>query len=251
MVCRCWFLALVMAYVCVSGSESSCWKSSICSDMNHQGTIMDCIQLCLSLIPTEMPEVSTLGLKMSDGNVDDYDDEHLLSIILGTLASSDSKIAESDLQAHRDQRRSYLMEHFRWGKPPGHKILEPKLRDHSDERRAYSMEHFRWGKPSGRKRRPIKVFASSLEGGGSSEGGFPPQARRQLSSNEGETIGDMNQESHQYQELLGAKVSSKSQVLLSPQDRKDGTYRMNHFRWNNPHVSKRDGGLMKLLEEKP
>uniref|UniRef100_A0A665TQ79 Pro-opiomelanocortin/corticotropin ACTH central region domain-containing protein n=1 Tax=Echeneis naucrates TaxID=173247 RepID=A0A665TQ79_ECHNA len=215
MVCRCWFLALVMAYVCVSGSESSCWKSSICSDMNHQGTIMDCIQLCLSLIPTEMPEVSTLGLKMSDGNVDDYDDEHLLSIILGTLASSDSKIAESDL-------------------------------DHSDERRAYSMEHFRWGKPSGRKRRPIKVFASSLEGGGSSEGGFPPQARRQLSSNEGETIGDMNQESHQYQELLGAKVSSKSQVLLSPQDRKDGTYRMNHFRWNNPHVSKRDGGLMKL-----
>ncbi|KAK9956813.1 hypothetical protein ABG768_014521 [Culter alburnus] len=29
---------------------------------------------------------------------------------------------------------------------------------HNDERRSYSMEHFRWGKPMGRKRRPVKVF---------------------------------------------------------------------------------------------
>ncbi|KAF4099810.1 proopiomelanocortin b [Onychostoma macrolepis] len=32
---------------------------------------------------------------------------------------------------------------------------------HNDERRSYSMEHFRWGKPMGRKRRPVKVFTSS------------------------------------------------------------------------------------------
>ncbi|ROL52481.1 Pro-opiomelanocortin-2 [Anabarilius grahami] len=31
---------------------------------------------------------------------------------------------------------------------------------HNDERRSYSMEHFRWGKPMGRKRRPVKVFAN-------------------------------------------------------------------------------------------
>ncbi|XP_026146179.1 pro-opiomelanocortin-1-like isoform X2 [Carassius auratus] len=31
---------------------------------------------------------------------------------------------------------------------------------HNDERRSYSMEHFRWGKPMGRKRRPVKVFTS-------------------------------------------------------------------------------------------
>ncbi|XP_016329746.1 pro-opiomelanocortin-1-like [Sinocyclocheilus anshuiensis] len=29
---------------------------------------------------------------------------------------------------------------------------------HNDERRSYSMEHFRWGKPMGRKRRPVKVL---------------------------------------------------------------------------------------------
>uniref|UniRef100_A0A8C1KE35 Proopiomelanocortin b n=1 Tax=Cyprinus carpio TaxID=7962 RepID=A0A8C1KE35_CYPCA len=32
---------------------------------------------------------------------------------------------------------------------------------HNDERRSYSMQHFRWGKPMGRKRRPIKVITSS------------------------------------------------------------------------------------------
>ncbi|XP_067274801.1 proopiomelanocortin b isoform X2 [Pseudorasbora parva] len=35
---------------------------------------------------------------------------------------------------------------------------------HNDERRSYSMEHFRWGKPMGRKRRPIKVFTSGALG---------------------------------------------------------------------------------------
>ncbi|XP_022623804.1 pro-opiomelanocortin-like [Seriola dumerili] len=243
MVCLCWLLVVVMAYVCIPGFGSVCWNSSICSDLSNKGRILECIQLCMSLIKTELPEVSTLALKIND-------DDHLLNIILGTLASSENKLSESDLQVHSDRRRSYLMEHFRWGKPPGDKILEPKLRDHGDERRSYSMEHFRWGKPSGRKRRPIKVFASPLEGGGSSEGSFPPQARRQLNSNEDEGKGDLNQESHQYQELLRARVSSKSHVLLSPQDRKDGTYRMSHFRWGNPPASKRNGGLMKLWEKK-
>ncbi|XP_071335334.1 pro-opiomelanocortin-like [Trachinotus anak] len=249
MVFLCWLLVVVMAYVCVPGSGSVCWNTSICSNLNSKGRILNCIQLCMSMIQTESPEVSQLALKINDD--DDDDDVHLLSIILGTLASSENKISESDVQAHSDQRRSYLMEHFRWGKPPADKILEPKLRDHSNKRRSYSMEHFRWGKPSGRKRRPIKVFASSLEGGGSSEGSFSPQARRQLNSNEEEAKGDLNQDSHQYQGLLGARVSSKSQVLLSPQDRKDGTYRMSHFRWGNPPASKRNDGVMKLWEEKP
>ncbi|XP_016151293.1 pro-opiomelanocortin B-like [Sinocyclocheilus grahami] len=31
---------------------------------------------------------------------------------------------------------------------------------HNDERRSYSMEHFRWGKPMGPKRRPVKVLTS-------------------------------------------------------------------------------------------
>ncbi|KAM3653980.1 pro-opiomelanocortin-like [Ammospiza maritima maritima] len=32
-----------------------------------------------------------------------------------------------------------------------------------DGKRSYSMEHFRWGKPVGRKRRPVKVFPNEEE----------------------------------------------------------------------------------------
>ncbi|XP_035534708.1 pro-opiomelanocortin-like [Morone saxatilis] len=209
MVCLCWLLVVVMAYVCVPGFGSLCWDNSICNDLSNKDRILDCIHLCMSVAQTEFPHLSALALNGND------DDELLLGIILATLVS-ENKISVSDLKAHSDQRRSY------------------------------SMEHFRWGKPSGRKRRPVKVFASSLEGGGSSEGISPPQARRQLSSNENEVKGDGHQNLG-----LRARVSSKSHVQLSPQERKDGTYRMSHFRWGSPTVSKRNGNLMKTWEEKP
>lgn len=210
----------------------------------------DCVHLCMSVIQTEIPELSALALKVDSDAGDGDGDDLLLRVILATLASHD-KISESDLKARSDERRSYRMEHFRWGKPAGLKMREPKLKARSDERRSYSMEHFRWGKPSGRKRRPVKVFASSLEGGSSSEGRFPFQARRQLSSSEDEAEGDIDGGSNENQGLLRARDSSKSQSPLSLQERKDRTYKMSHFRWGSPPASKRNGGFMKPWEEKP
>lgn len=155
---------------------------------------------------TELSDLKALALNVND-------DDLLLSILLPPLVDG-NQISEADLKAHPDQRRSY------------------------------SMEHFRWGKPTGRKRRPVKVFAS-LEGGGSSEGRFPLKARRQRSSNEEKANGGMNAGSQQNQGQLRGKVSSKSHVELGPQERKDGIYRMSHFRWGSPTISKRNGNLMK------
>ncbi|XP_034554978.1 pro-opiomelanocortin-like [Notolabrus celidotus] len=214
MVCVCWFFLVLMACVCVPGFGSLCLDSSICNNLSNKGNIMDCIHLCMSVIQTEFPELDASGLKSND------DEDLLLSIVLSKMVSED-KISESELKAHRDQRRSY------------------------------SMEHFRWGKPTGRKRRPVKVFASSLEGGGSFENNFPFQARRQLSINEEEAMGGPNGESHQNKVLLNARVVQKPQTQLSAQHRKDGTYRMSHFRWGSPPVSKRNSLLMKTLEKKP
>lgn len=170
----------------------------------------DCIHLCMSVTQAEFPELGALAPNVNSN------DKFLLRILLTGL---EGKISESDLKAHSEQRRSY------------------------------SMEHFRWGKPSGRKRRPVKVFASSLEGGGSSEGSFSPQARRQLTSNEDNAKGDLNGESQQ--NSLRARASSKSHVKLGQQQRKDGTYRMSHFRWGSPPPSKRNGNFMKTWEKKP
>ncbi|XP_042359446.1 pro-opiomelanocortin-like [Plectropomus leopardus] len=203
MVYLCWLLVVMMAYVCVPGFGSVCWDSSICNDLSTKERILDCIDLCVSVIQTEFPQLSALALKFND-------DDLLLSIIMATLVSED-KLSEADLKAHSDLRRSY------------------------------SMEHFRWGKPSGRKRRPIKVFASSLEGGGSSEGTFLPQSRRQLSSYEDEVKEEADGGSKN-QGLQSARVSSKSHVT---QERKDGTYRMSHFRWGRPPASKRNGRFLK------
>ncbi|XP_029984177.1 pro-opiomelanocortin-like [Sphaeramia orbicularis] len=209
MVCPSWLVMVVMAHVCVPGFGSACWDNSICNDLSNKERILECIHVCMSVIQNEFPKLTSL-------KVNSEDDDVLLSILLNSVA-------------------------------PGDKTLEPRLRAHSNERRSYSMEHFRWGKPPARKRRPIKVFASSLEGGGSSEGSFPLQARRQLGSNED----DLSSDRQQTQGLARMMVSSKSNAPFSPQQRKDGTYRMSHFRWGSPPASKRNANFMKLGEEKP
>lgn len=114
-------------------------------------------------------------------------------------------------------------------------ILGPEDRNtaNNDERRSYSMEHFRWGKAPGRKRRPIKVFASSQEGGDSPEVFFPRQARRQRSSNRDE------------QGHPKRRGSSRTPPQLNQQGGKNGTYQMNHFRWGSPNVSKRNAKSVK------
>ncbi|XP_034722053.1 pro-opiomelanocortin-like, partial [Etheostoma cragini] len=51
----------------------------------------------------------------------------------------------------------------------------PPPSDPSSSKRSYSMEHFRWGKPAGRKRRPVKVYTSNAVG---DAGTFPGDMRR-------------------------------------------------------------------------
>ncbi|XP_027489437.1 pro-opiomelanocortin, partial [Corapipo altera] len=47
-------------------------------------------------------------------------------------------------------------------------------------KRSYSMEHFRWGKPVGRKRRPVKVYPNGVEEEGEEEQEYPLEFRREL-----------------------------------------------------------------------
>ncbi|XP_041831938.1 pro-opiomelanocortin-like [Melanotaenia boesemani] len=205
MVCLCWLSMVVMAFMCIPGFGLMCLDSSICNNLSSEDRILDCVHFCFSAIQTEFPQLSA-----SAQHINDEDNNLLLSVVLATLASEDKISKEFDLKAHSDKRRSY------------------------------SMEHFRWGKPSGRKRRPVKVFASSLEGGDYTESSFPFKAKRSI-----------QQGSDQNEGLLRPRVSSRSHSQVSQQDRKDGTYRMTHFRWGSPPASKRNGSFMKPWEEKP
>lgn len=96
-----------------------------------------------------------------------------------------------------------------------------------EDKRSYSMEHFRWGKPVGRKRRPIKVYTNGVEE--ESAEALPAEMRRELAIGESDDPLD---------------------TLFSQQEKKDGSYKMNHFRWSGPPASKRYGGFMKSWDER-
>ncbi|CAG5928052.1 unnamed protein product [Menidia menidia] len=216
MMCHLRFFVALMASMCIPCFGSWCLDSSICNNLTSEDRILDCVHYCMSVIQTEIPDLGASTLQ-----VDDDDDDLLLNAV---LASEDklSDPSESGVRAHDEQRRSY------------------------------SMEHFRWGKPSGRKRRPVKVFASSLEGGGSSEISFPFRARRHLSSGgkDGAQVG-VRKRNLQNEGSPVSRVSPRAHAPVNQQERKEGTYRMSHFRWGSPPASKRNGSLIKPREEKP
>uniref|UniRef100_G3P6W6 Pro-opiomelanocortin/corticotropin ACTH central region domain-containing protein n=2 Tax=Gasterosteus aculeatus aculeatus TaxID=481459 RepID=G3P6W6_GASAC len=211
MVSLSWLLVVAVACARLPGFGSACLDRSQCDELNGEGETQDCIRRCVSAVQPEAPRLGALALEVSgdDGDLP-------LSVILAALVS-ENKIPESD------------------------------LRGLSDARRSYSMEHFRWGKPTGRKRRPVKVFASSLEGGGSSERGFPALARRQLGLNKYKAR-DLKEGSRGQ---APQRVGHKAQAPVSLPARKDGAYRMSHFRWGSPPPSKRNGSTMRQPRKKP
>lgn len=175
MVSPSWLFVALIAHMCHSSRGSKCWDSPLCANLSNKQRILECIQMCMSELQDDTPQVP--------------------EVEQNSLTSED--------------------------------------RSRSTERRSYSMEHFRWGKPSGRKRRPVKVFfSSSQEGEGSSEDTLPRRARRRL---EVKRNGDSPPGSR----------SKTSFTSYSKQERKDGTYRMSHFRWGSPPATKRNGNFLK------
>lgn len=106
--------------------------------------------------------------------------------------------------------------------------MDPESSPRHELKRSYSMEHFRWGKPVGRKRRPIKVYTNGVEE--ESAESLPAEMRRELATNE-------------------VNYPQEDSALIQ-QKKKDGSYKMKHFRWSSPPAGKRYGGFMKSWDER-
>ncbi|XP_054653776.1 pro-opiomelanocortin-like [Dunckerocampus dactyliophorus] len=149
----------------------------------------------------------------------------LAGVSRGTVGQcwDQSECQESDLAPD-------VMDCLHLSDPDDARLQPPPPRDSSSSpvaKRSYSMEHFCWGKPVGRKRRPIKVYTSS--GVRDSAEVFPAEMRRDLTN-----------------ELqAGAEEEVTEEQLLDMAQKKDGSYKMKHFRWSSPPASKRYGGFMK------
>uniref|UniRef100_A0A668RKW1 Adrenocorticotropic hormone n=1 Tax=Oreochromis aureus TaxID=47969 RepID=A0A668RKW1_OREAU len=187
-MCPVW---LLVALVVVGGAReavSQCWEHPSCQELSSESNMMECIQLCHSDLTAETPIIP--------GNA------HLQPAVPSDASSPSSQA-----------------------------------------KRSYSMEHFRWGKPVGRKRRPVKVYTSNGVAEESAEV-FPEEMRRRELTNE-----LLAEEGEKAQEMVEG-AEEEQQLLNGVQEKKDGSYKMKHFRWSGPPASKRYGGFMKSWDER-
>ncbi|KAL2098706.1 hypothetical protein ACEWY4_005186 [Coilia grayii] len=147
MLCPVWMLA--MAALCVLAVEvsSQCWESPRCRYLNSEENRLECIRMCRSDLTAETPVFPGEG--------------HLQPPEPETSEESNSLPALPLSPALAPQDTSELK--------------QPSPRQ--EEKRTYAMEHFRWGKPVGRKRRPIKVFTNGVEEESAEE--LPAEMRRE------------------------------------------------------------------------
>ncbi|XP_076610585.1 pro-opiomelanocortin-like isoform X2 [Chaetodon auriga] len=122
-------------------------------------------------------------------------------------------------------------------------LEHPTCQEVNSAKRSYSMEHFRWGKPVGRKRRPIKVYTSNSVEEEESAEVFPGEMRRRELASKVTAAED----EEKAQEVV---EEEQEQLPDDVHEKKDSTYKMKHFRWSGPPASKRYGGFMKSWAER-
>ncbi|XP_078124462.1 pro-opiomelanocortin-like [Sander vitreus] len=203
-MCPAWLLVAVAMVGVARGAASQCWELPSCQEVNSESSILECIQLCRSALTAERPVIpGDAHLQPPPPDTESLPPLSLLSPSSSFLSSPQAK-------------------------------------------RSYSMEHFRWGKPVGRKRRPVKVFASNGVEEESAEL-FPEEMRRRELADKMTAMEEKEGEEERVQEVA---EEEQDQLPGDVHEKKDGTYKMKHFRWGSPPTSKRYGGFMKSWDER-
>ncbi|XP_051811942.1 pro-opiomelanocortin-like [Acanthochromis polyacanthus] len=185
-MCPVWLLVAGAVVGVVRGAVSQCWEHPSCQEVNSERSMMECIQLC-------RPDTNEMPILPGDAHLQPPPPSDPFSL-----------------------------------------LPFPSFSSSPQTKRSYSMEHFRWGKPVGRKRRPIKIYTTNGVEEESAEV-FPGEIRRR------ELASEMEDEE---------KVAQEEQMPGDVHEKKDGTYKMKHFRWSGPPASKRYGGFMKSWDER-
>ncbi|NXH21144.1 COLI1 protein, partial [Bucco capensis] len=162
-----------------TGASGSCWDSGKCQDLSSEAGISACASACRAELSAEAPFFPGNGhLQPLSESIRRYVMSHFRWNKFGRRNSSTSVghkrqenpgdnlllvssplAPSSSSSSHRGQEESSELER-------------------EEGKRSYSMEHFRWGKPVGRKRRPIKVYPNGMEE--ESAESYPLEFRREL-----------------------------------------------------------------------
>ncbi|KAG5266140.1 hypothetical protein AALO_G00250240 [Alosa alosa] len=206
-LCPVWPLAVAVLCILTMEVSSQCWESSHCQDLSTEENMLECIQLCRSDLTAETPVYPGEG-HLQPPEPEETDADSLPTLNLAAAGSPEESSPEVKQAFPRQE-----------------------------EKRSYSMGHFRWGKPVGRKRRPIKVYPNGVEE--ESAEVLPGEMRRSAAA-----VNDVDYGA------VGGEAEEKAALAGLLQQKKDGSYKMNHFRWSGPPASKRYGGFMKSWDER-
>ncbi|XP_050994411.1 proopiomelanocortin b isoform X2 [Labeo rohita] len=129
MLCSSWLLAAAVLCFHSQYVDGHCLDLTDCMGLKTNEQKL-CIRQCR--YPQESPNYGRVSSSEQQNNDEEVEEESLsLGLLLSALSPDSTELQDAT------------------GEAP-----------HNDERRSYSMEHFRWGKPMGRKRRPVKVFTN-------------------------------------------------------------------------------------------
>ncbi|KAG8522475.1 Pro-opiomelanocortin [Galemys pyrenaicus] len=146
-----------------------CLESSQCQDLTTESNLLACLRACQPDLSAEIPVFPGNGEEQPLAeNPRKYVMGHFRWDRFGRRNSSGSPGQK------RDEEVVVAGDGLPGARGDG---AEPGLRE---GKRSYSMEHFRWGKPVGKKRRPVKVYPNGAED--ESTEAFPVEFKRGLLS---------------------------------------------------------------------
>ncbi|KGL88324.1 Pro-opiomelanocortin A, partial [Charadrius vociferus] len=153
-----------------AGASGPCWESSKCQDLASEAGVLVSLGMGTTLVSDHLPIDQRGGLGVA-----------VTGILFRWNRFGRRNSSSGGSGGHKREEET-------GGNPPPASLPAAPLARHEEEegtglereegKRSYSMEHFRWGKPVGRKRRPIKVYPNGVEE--ESAESYPLEFRREL-----------------------------------------------------------------------
>ncbi|NXN96623.1 COLI1 protein, partial [Rhinopomastus cyanomelas] len=211
-----------------AGASGPCWESSTCQDLSSEAGILACATACRAELSAEAPVYPGNGhLQPLSESLRRYVMSHFRWNRFGHRNSS------GGIGGHKREEMAGGIPSL--ASPSHHEDEEGPGPERDEGKRSYSMEHFRWGKPVGRKRRPIKVYPNGVED--ESAEGYPMEMRRDLALGSTGAPPEQEEEEEEAEEEEGHEEGEE-------EEKAGGSYRTWHFRWHAPAKDKRYGGFM-------
>ncbi|KAM4867219.1 pro-opiomelanocortin [Thomomys bottae] len=174
--------ALLLALLLQASMEVRGWclESSQCQDLTTESNLLACLRACKPDLSAETPVFPGNGDEQPLAeNPRKYVMGHFRWDRFGRRNSSSSSSSNGGAGQKREEEVAAGE-----GRVPlpldsvGLRGGEGAELSPREGKRSYSMEHFRWGKPVGKKRRPVKVYPSGAEN--ESAEAFPLEFKREL-----------------------------------------------------------------------